>query len=327
MPVEPQAAGHEGSPAASVQSPPSSSPAVTVVIPTRGRPELVRKAVEGVVAQRYGGDIHCVVVHDQEPPDRALADLSSPNRVITTIVNDGAPGLAGSRNAGLRRATTDIVASCDDDDAWLPDKLRLQVDRLLRHPEMLVVGAGIRLLMPHGRVVEWLGPSDVVTQRDLLRSRRKELHSSTLVMRRAVFERAGEYDESLPQSYAEDYEWLLRASRLGPIGVVRAPLADIKKDGQSWFRERAEVVAEALQYMLQNHPELRRSRRGHARIQGQVACAKATLDERRQSLTWVRRSLSTWPFAPQAYVALVQLAGVDPRWLLKSARRVGRGLA
>jgi len=303
-------------------------PAVTVVVPTRGRPELVRLAVQGVVAQRYGGAISCVVVHDQEEPDASLGELGREGRSVRVVRNDGDPGLAGSRNRGLREVGTPFVASCDDDDRWLPDKVRLQVERLLASPQMHVVGAGIRLLLPHGRVVDWLGPSDVVTQQDLLTSRRKELHSSTLLMRTEVFDRVGPYDVDLPQSYAEDYEWLLRASRLGPLGVVRQPLAEIRKDGTSWFRERAEVVAQALQHLLATHPELTASRRGHARVLGQIAVAHASLGSRGEALRWARASLARWPAAPQAHLALLQVAtGADPRTLLRTARVVGRGLS
>ena len=242
--------------------------------------------------------------------------------------NEGRPGLAAARNWGRQGVETELIASCDDDDAWLPQKMSLQVARLQQHPAMLVVGAGIRLLMPGDRVVEWLGRADEVEQGDLLRSRRKELHSSTLLMRRAAFDLAGGYDEHLPQSYGEDYEWLLRVVRFGTIGVVREPLANINKAGQSWFRERAEVIAEALQYLLATHPELARSRRGHARILGQIAFALATSGARRASLQYVFRSLRRWPAAPQAHLALFQLVtGADPRLLLKTARAVGRGIS
>ena len=132
-------------------------------------------------------------------------------------------------------------------------------------------------------------------------------------MRREAFEKAGNYDDQLPASYAEDYEWLLRVSRFGTIGVVRKPLANIKKDGQSWFRERAEVVAEALEYVLRTHPEIRESRRGHARILGQIALRAPVLGQRREALTWIARSASRWPLAPQSGLALVQvIARVDP---------------
>ena len=309
-------------------TPATSAPAVTVVVPTRGRRELVRQTVVAIVAQRYDGDIHCIVVHDQEEPDTSLEELARDGRTVTTTVNKGRPGLAAARNAGLELVRTDIIASCDDDDTWLPDKVRLQVERLSAHPEMLVVGGGINLLMPEDRVVEWLGPCDLVTQSDLFRSRRKELHSSTLLMRRKAFDLAGGYDENLPQSYAEDYEWLLRVSRYGSIGVVRSPLANIKKDGQSWFRERAEVVAEALEYLLRTHPEIKASRPGHARILGQIAFAKASLGQRRDALRWVGRSIYRYPVAPQAGLALFLLVfRADTRMLLRSARSVGRGLS
>lgn len=306
----------------------TTSPPVTVVVPTRGRPELVRLAVLGVVEQRYDGEITTLVVHDQEEPDTALERLARPGRPVRVLRNDGTPGLAGSRNAGLRHVTTDLYASCDDDDAWLPDKVRLQVARLEADPRLLVVGAGIRLLMPGDRVVEWLGGSDVVTRDDLLTSRRKELHSSTLLARTRVFELAGEYDAALPGSYAEDYEWLLRVAAHGPVGVVREPLATIRKDGVSWFRERNEVVSQGLQYLLERHPELATTRRGHARVLGQVGFAESSLGNRAAAWTWTGRALRRWPLAPQALMtAFHLLTRVDPRSLLASARVVGRGLS
>lgn len=310
--------------------PAGTSPPVTVVIPTRGRPELVRLAVRSVLDQDYPGHLLCIVVHDQEDPDDSLVQEGEDreDREVRVMRNDSGIGLAGSRNAGLAHAGTDVVASCDDDDVWLPGKLRRQVDRLLADPALMVVGAGITLHMGPDQDVDWVGPSDLVTMPDLARGRRKELHSSTLVMRREVFERVGGYDELLPNSYAEDYEWLLRAVRLGPIGVVREPLAVIKKDGQSWFRERSEVVADALEYLLDTHPELTLSPRGHARILGQIAFAKASLGHRREALTWLGRSVRRFPLAPQAGLALAQVVtGGDPQTLLRHARRFGRGLA
>ncbi len=306
----------------------ANAPAVTVVVPTRGRPELLREAVLGVVGQNYAGDIHCIVVHDQETPDRSIEELARPGRTVRAILNTGRPGLSASRNAGLDLVTTEFVASCDDDDVWLTNKLDQQVTRLIEQPDLAVVGAGITLVMSDDRAVDWCGPADRVTQSDLFRGRRKELHSSTLLMRSSVFEAVGRYDEQLPASYAEDYEWLLRAVRLGPIGVVRTPLALIKKNGQSWFRERNQVVSEALQDVLAKHPEIAQSRRGHARILGQIAFAEASLGKRRESLRWIGRSLTRWPLAPQAGLALVQVVfQVDPRLLLRSARVVGRGLS
>src|SRR5688500_10208360 len=44
-------------------------PAVGVVIPTRNRPELLRKALDAVRAQDYPGPLRVIVVFDQAEPD------------------------------------------------------------------------------------------------------------------------------------------------------------------------------------------------------------------------------------------------------------------
>jgi glycosyltransferase involved in cell wall biosynthesis len=317
--------GRETAPAAGVDW-----PTVCVVIPTRGRAQLVRQAVEAVVAQDYPGDLDIVVVHDHEDPQHELKELSRPGRPITVLTNTHTEGLAGSRNTGLDHAsfaTLPFVASCDDDDFWDAPKLRLQIERMLSDPELVVVGAGIRLLMTEAKAVDWPGDRAIVTREALLRSRRKELHSSTMVMRRELFDTIGGYDEKLPGSYGEDYEFLLRAAMVGKIGVVNTPLASIRKYTPSWFRERAQVIVDALGYILTAHPEIGESRAGHARLLGTIAFARATMGQRRAAYGLAAKALKRWPLAPFAWLALVQATTrVDPLRLLAVTRRFGRGI-
>jgi glycosyltransferase involved in cell wall biosynthesis len=271
--------------------------------------------------------LEIVVVHDVETPDDGLTSLARPSRSVRVMSNTQSQGLAGSRNTGLAATNGPLVASCDDDDVWHPSKIEKQVARMQRDPDLGVLGAGIRLLMSQDRTVDWPGDRDIVSAADLLRSRRKELHSSTLLVRREVFTKAGVYEERLPQGYGEDYEFLLRAVAVTKVGVVTEVLADIRKYNQSWFRGRAEVTVEALEFLLEQHPELTTNRPGHARILGQIAFAKATLGERRDALRWSGRALRAWPVAPHAALAVAQATtGVDPSVALRSARAFGRGL-
>jgi glycosyltransferase involved in cell wall biosynthesis len=303
-------------------------PLVSVVLPTRGRPVWVRRAIRSVVDQDYAGDLECLVVHDQEEPDAALCDLGRPRRTVSVMRSDRAPGLAGARNAGRAKIAGSLVASCDDDDIWHPAKLTRQVEWLRAHPEVHVVGSGIRLLMPGGRIVSWPGKSSVVTLEDLLRSRFKELHSSTLLCRREIYEQVGGYDEELPLGYAEDYDWLLRAAQVAPLGVVTEPLADINKIGQSWFRERQEMVARGLVHLYDKHPEFRTTRKGEARILGQIAFATAAAGDKHGARQWAGRALRRWPGDPHALLALSNIVtGVDPQAVLRAARVLGRGIS
>ncbi len=303
-------------------------PLVSVVIPTRGRPVLLAETLATITGQDYAGPMEIIVVHDREEIDPTLADLSRPGREIVSIVNTRTGGLCGARNSGLAASHGDFVASCDDDDLWYPAKVRLQVERLLGDPDLLAVGAGIRLLMGERGNVEWPAREAVISHERLLVNRVKELHSSTLMMRRTAFDAAGLYDEELPHSYGEDYDWLLRATSVGRVGAVQEVLADIRKDVPSWFRTRLLNTATALEYMLDKHPDFRTRRRGHARILGQIAYARASAGERRQGARIAGRALRRDPVAPHAWMALaVAGPGIDPGRLLSAARRLGRGLS
>jgi glycosyltransferase involved in cell wall biosynthesis len=307
---------------------PAGWPLVSVVITTRGRPELVRESIAAVVGQSYPGDIECIVVHDREPPDESLRLLGTAQHSIRVVANSRAPGEAGARNTGLGRAAGDYLATCDDDDVWRPEKLQVQIKRLLDEPGLLVVGSGICLLLPGNRTPDWPGRRERVSYQLLLRNRVKELHCSTLVMRREALVKVGLYDEELPYSYGLDYDWVLRAAKVGGIGLVAQPLADIRKDGTSWYQSDARMTAEGLEYLLAKHPDIATSHRGHARILGQIAYARSSVGERGPALGYALRSLSRWPLSPHPYIALVQITTrIHPRYVLRAAQLLRRGQA
>jgi hypothetical protein len=304
----------------------SAWPPVTVIVPTRNRPELVRESIAAVVGQDYPGRIECIVVHDQEPPDQELTRLGTPRRTVRVVANSHSPGLPGARNTGLDIARDEFIAGCDDDDTWHPAKLRAQIERLLGEPDLLVVGTGIRLMLPRGKIHNWPGRAEEISYQLLLRNRVKELHSSTLVMRREAFAKAGPYDEVIPNGHGEDYDWVLRAARAGRVGLVVQPLADIRKNTTSWYRGVAESALPSLEYMMAKHPDFTSSRRGHARMLGQMAFARSSLGQRGPALRDAMKALTRWPVSPYPYVALAHIAtGVHPRHIQRAARLLRRG--
>jgi hypothetical protein len=325
-----------GRPAAASRAPLSTAdmpererwPEVSVIITTRNRPELVRETIATVAAQTYPGDIECIVVHDQESPDEDLTKLSTPRCHIRVIANTGTPGLAGARNYGLSVTHGDYIATCDDDDLWHPEKLQLQLARLLDEPDLLAIGSGTRLLLPDNKILDWPGRAERISYQLLLRNRVKELHSSTLVMRRDAFAKAGRYDEELPFGYGEDYDWVLRLAKVGAIGLVTQPLADIRRTGTSWYQGGSEKVAAGLEYLLAKHPDFAASRRGHARLLGQIAFARSSLGERGPAIRYTLRAFMRWPASPYPYIALVHIVtGVQPQHMLRAARLFRREMA
>ncbi|MGS0683819.1 glycosyltransferase family 2 protein [Nakamurella sp. GG22] len=101
-----------------------SADAVSVVIPTTGRPELLR-AVRSVNNQRPAIDTEIIVVIDaSERP--AVIDRLPAGAPITVLSTGGGGGGCRARNLGVDHATGRWVAFLDDDDEWDSGKLFLQ---------------------------------------------------------------------------------------------------------------------------------------------------------------------------------------------------------
>ncbi|HEU4421593.1 MAG TPA: glycosyltransferase family A protein [Pilimelia sp.] len=301
-------------------------PSVTAVVPTRDRPALLRAALDAILGQDYPGPVEVVVVYDQSEPDMSLA-VSGPHRSVRVITNTRTPGLAGARNTGILDATGELVAFCDDDDEWLPGKLAAQVAALAAEPDAEFASCGIRVNYD-GRTVDRTLPHRRIPLPALLRDRMTELHPSTFLIRRdALVDGVGLVDEEIPGSYAEDYEFLLRAARRAPLVNIDAPYTLVRWHKQSYFAQRWETIAVALQWLLGRYPEFATVPQGEARVSGQIAFAQAAMGNRRDAVRWARRTLARNPREPRAYLALaVASRAVGPDRVLRTLHKRGRGI-
>jgi hypothetical protein len=133
----------------------SSTPDVSVVIPTCSRPELVTRAVRSALAQTHD-NIEVIVVIDgpDDVTGDALAEIADPRlRVVALAERGGAPN---ARNVGAGEARAPWTALLDDDDEWLPEKLAVQlaVAKDAQVP-MPIVACRLVNRTPRG---EWLMP-------------------------------------------------------------------------------------------------------------------------------------------------------------------------
>ncbi len=301
-------------------------PAVSVVIPTRGRPELLQAAVDSVLGQDYPGPVECVVVFDRTDPTIEAAE-PRPGRRLLVRRNARTAGAAGARNDGILAATAELLALCDDDDEWLPAKLRLQVALLRGHPEAALVTSGLTVVHDGVERVR-RPPSLVTTHADLLRDRRTALHTSTyLFVRERLLGDIGLIDENVPGSYGEDYDWLLRATRCGVVITTPEPLVRVLWHQGSWFSGRWETIIDAIQYLVAQHPDFASSPRGLGRLYGRLAFAHAALGHRSDARTWAMRAWRLNRRERRAYLAWIVSSGLIPAGAaLRVATATGRGI-
>lgn len=303
-----------------------SYPSVDVIVPTRDRPELLRETIDAILSQEYPGVVRVLVVFDQSEPDLTLTrgDAQRPVRVIT---NNRSVGLAGGRNTGLLASDAELVAFCDDDDVWLPGKLAGQVELIQADPSASLVACSIQIAYD-GNLVDRVLPMTTIRLTDLLRDRLTELHPSTFLMRRTdVVDGYGLVDEEVPGSFGEDYEFLLRAARTGPVRTVPAVGVMIRWHKKSYFTSRWETMAQGLSWLLERYPEFATVPAGEARIAGQVAFAQAARGERREAVRWARRTVRCNFKEPRAYLALAVASGaVSPDLIVRKLHERGRGI-
>lgn len=154
----------------------SSIPDVSVVIPTRFRPDLVTRAVRSVLAQTVD-TLEVVVVVDGPDADtvHALEALGDHRvRVVELPEKGGAPN---ARNQGVRAAQARWTAFLDDDDEWLPSKLEVQLE--------LAKGAEVGLPIVASRLINRTPRADSIMPRRLPQP--GEPLSEYLTVRRGLF--------------------------------------------------------------------------------------------------------------------------------------------
>ena len=102
-------------------------PLISVVIPTLDRQELAEGAIKNVLDQSYD-NLEVIVVEDGSTStvDEFISGLGD-NRVIYAS-HETNRGLGATRNTGMSLAKGEYIAFLDDDDRWLENKIRLQVD-------------------------------------------------------------------------------------------------------------------------------------------------------------------------------------------------------
>jgi glycosyltransferase involved in cell wall biosynthesis len=123
-------------------------PVVSVIIPTIGRPELLRRALRSVLSQSFA-QFEIIVIIDG-PDDATIAAMhAETDPRIRFICNAQPQGAGRSRNRGVAEARGRFVAFLDDDDEWLSEKLAMQI-ALIDSREDVLVTCLTRVIRPQG---------------------------------------------------------------------------------------------------------------------------------------------------------------------------------
>jgi glycosyltransferase involved in cell wall biosynthesis len=189
---------------------PKNTHSISVIIPAYNQADYLSQAIQSVLGQT-NPNVELVVVNDgstDETPqilskfqDPRIRVISQPNR-----------GLAAARNTGLRESSAPLIALLDSDDYFLPDKLAIQSEYLLQHPEIGMVGGGIQIVNHAGEILKQIiNKPDGLDLQGLLFA--NPFVPSSIMIRRQWFGRVGTFDENLRA--CEDWDMWLRIGYAG----------------------------------------------------------------------------------------------------------------
>jgi glycosyltransferase involved in cell wall biosynthesis len=214
----------------------SSARRVSVIVPTRDRPDLLREALASIRALEGSDLTFEILVGDNgsQVETRAVAEAFGARYLHTERAGAGA-----ARNVALRAATAPYLAFLDDDDLWLPAHVRKHVALLDSHPDLsAVVGQVISTdsnRIPIGEPWPAVLPDDGALFLTMIAGYFPQIGAT--VTRASMRDDNGEFDESLIGD--QDWDWHLRMAAHHRIGFVADPCV--------LFRQRPPGSYDALQ--------------------------------------------------------------------------------
>lgn len=193
------------------------NPLVSVIIPTYNRPDFLKKTIQSIISQDYQY-IEIIIVSNGYSIENknVAASFSDPKIFYVEQENSGGP--ASPRNHGIKLSKGELIAFCDDDDLWVPNKLSKQVSLLLDNEDCGVCFTKMLRFDETGKEWSVAHEESNADLNSLLYVNTVPI--SSLIIRKKLIDRIGGFCESKIVGTAEDYEFILRCALITKFAYV-----------------------------------------------------------------------------------------------------------
>ncbi len=287
-------------------------PTVSVIIPVFNGAADLAAAVDSALGQQ-GCNVEVIVVNDGSTDATADVAASYGDRIrVIQQANLGAPGLAATRNNGVRASTADWIAFLDHDDLWEPDKLCRQLE-LAQTKNADVIYSNARNFGDVDRVADLRSDPEAMLEGDLFLPLLMDnfIVMSSAMMKRTLFDAIGGFTEN--PVLAEDWDlWLKAAASGAAFAAVRDPVTwyhwrtgSFSKDHNRMRELRLLAVRRALETSRGRLLPWSVRRKTLANVESCSAWFLASTAPR-QAIRWYARSIAWWPFDVNCWKGVVK---------------------
>lgn len=239
----------------------SSTPLITIVIPTFNHAHYLGEAITSVFSQTYSNwELLVIDNNSTDNTDEILSQFAHPRMTILKVHNNGS--IAMSRNKGCNHAQGEWVAFLDSDDIWSENKLKECSSFFIPEVDLIYHDLKVIEKNPQSKAKKAIKSRQVKRPvlMDLL-LKGNTIATSSVVLRKSLLEKVGGMSEEPELIGTEDYNTWLKISKitegfthigiqLGSYRLHKANISGMKKYSPPWA-----AIAEFLPALSQKEGE------------------------------------------------------------------------
>ncbi|MFT6546548.1 MAG: glycosyltransferase involved in cell wall biosynthesis [Bacteriovoracaceae bacterium] len=215
---------------------------IAILLPVRNGAHLIEKALDSVVNQTFfkKGNDYIIYLVDNDSSDDLVEKIKKYKNI--NYIKSKHLGIGAALNAGMFRIQSnddiEYIARIDQDDEWHLNKLEVQMDFLVKNPDVDICGTQMHFTKGSEDAVlafeysHW--PTDDRTIKDFLLRGMNPLGHPSIVYKKYIFNFCGGYDDAT-YKYAEDLDLWLKCLSFCKFANINQHLVEYryqKRDSQ-----------------------------------------------------------------------------------------------
>ena len=202
------------------------NPLVSIIIPMYNAQKWINGLLHSILNQTYQ-NIEVILVNDGSTDESlALVEkfLEELGETRIQVVNQENTGVSEARNEGVRNSIGELLAFVDSDDIWIREKIERQVNTMIELDIAATACSYAIFRDSNLEILDVVHPdwSTLGVRNWLLFRSYGGLLSSTLMLRREIFYKAGPFRSDLSLSADIDFAWRLLS--FTQVKLIREPL-------------------------------------------------------------------------------------------------------
>lgn len=231
---------------------------VSIILPVYNGQKYLSQSIQSVLNQTYK-NLELIVINDCSVDDslKIAQEFADKDNRVTVITNEQNQKLPESLNIGFRIAKGNYLSWTSDDNYYGPTAIEEMFNFLETKPNVDLVCCDFEKIDENGTFLEYIkidpDPKNLVKNNTI---------GACFLYRKDAAVKVGEYNKD--QFLVEDYDYWLRLSLIGEIGVLNKNLYTYRIHESSLTTTRANEVyaksvgllVEHLPHYLKKYPEL-----------------------------------------------------------------------